>query len=178
MNEVDWANWRPAERATLLFVMQDGKMLMIHKKRGLGAGKLNGPGGRLDPGEEPLQAAIRECQEELLITPMGIKEAGELMFQFTNGHAIHGYVFTATGYEGTPTETDEAIPIWISPDEIPYQKMWSDDRVWMPLMLAGTPFTASFLFDDDQMLGCDMNVGGGEEEKSLKSKVQWPKIEI
>ena len=158
MSEVDWANWQPTERATLLFVIQDGQLLMIHKKRGLGAGKLNGPGGRLDPGETPRQAAVRECREELLITPTGLREAGELLFQFTNGHAIHGYVFTAAGYEGTPTETDEATPIWISAGEIPYHRMWSDDRIWMPLMLAGTPFTARFLFDDDQMLGCDVDV--------------------
>ncbi len=158
MSEIDWAHWTPVERATLLFVMRDGKILMIHKKRGLGAGKINGPGGRLDPGETPLQAAIRECQEELCITPTGIQKAGELLFQFTNGHSIHGYVFTATNFEGTPTETGEAIPVWIEPEEIPYQKMWADDRIWMPLLLEGKPFTGRFLFDDDLMLGCDMDL--------------------
>ena len=156
INDVDWAHWTPVERATLLFVTQNGQLLMIHKKRGLGAGKINGPGGRLEPGETPLQAAVRECQEELVITPSGIQPAGELLFQFTNGHSIHGYVFTASGYDGTPTETSEATPVWISKDDIPYQKMWADDRVWMPLMLQGRPFNARFLFDDDLMLGCDL----------------------
>ena len=151
-SEVDWANWSPTERATLMFVIRDGQVLLILKKKGLGAGKINGPGGRLDPGETPRQAAIREVQEELVVTPTGVREAGELMFQFVDGFSIHGYVFTATGIEGEPQETGEAIPLWTPLDQIPFDRMWEDDRVWIPLMLAGTPFTGRFLFDGDKML--------------------------
>lgn len=151
-SEVDWAHWNPTERATLMFVIRDGQVLLIHKKKGLGAGKINGPGGRLDPGETPRQAAIREVQEELVVTPTGVREAGELMFQFVDGFSIHGYVFTATGIEGEPQETGEAIPLWTPLDQIPFDRMWEDDRVWIPLMLAGTPFTGRFLFDGDKML--------------------------
>jgi 8-oxo-dGTP diphosphatase len=157
-SNIDWDHWVPKERATLLFIRRDGKLLLIHKKRGLGAGKINGPGGRVDPGETPRQAAIREVQEELRITPTGVKKAGELLFQFTNGHSIHGYVYTATGYVGRPTETHEAKPIWISVLEIPYHRMWADDRIWLPLLLAGKRFRGRFLFRGDQMLGCDLTV--------------------
>jgi 8-oxo-dGTP diphosphatase len=73
-----------------------------------------------------------------------------------DGFSIHGYVFTATGINGEPQETDEAIPIWTPLDDIPYGRMWSDDRVWVPLMLAGRRFVGRFLFDDDQMLGCEV----------------------
>ncbi|MGD2110491.1 MAG: NUDIX domain-containing protein, partial [Phycisphaerae bacterium] len=61
----DWSTWRPRQTATLLFVIRAGEILLIRKKRGLGAGKINGPGGRVDPGETPREAAIREVQEEL-----------------------------------------------------------------------------------------------------------------
>lgn len=159
IREIDWSRWTPVERATLLFVIKDGRVLLIHKKKGLGAGKINGPGGRVDRGETPRQAAIREVEEELLVTPTGVTEAGELMFQFTNNHSIHGYVFTATDCRGEPQETSEATPIWIPTAELPYHRMWADDRVWMPVMLAGKKFTGRFLFDDDQMLGCEMEVG-------------------
>ena len=40
-----------------------GQVLLIRKKRGLGAGKINGPGGKLDPGETFAQTAVREVQE-------------------------------------------------------------------------------------------------------------------
>ena len=158
IRQINWARWKPVERATLLFVRKNGKLLLIHKKRGLGAGKINGPGGRLEPGETPRQCAIREVQEELCVTPTGVRKAGELLFQFTNGHSIHGYVFTATGIKGKPTETYEATPIWISENEIPYGRMWADDRVWLPLMLAGKEFSGRFLFDEDTMLGCEITV--------------------
>ncbi len=158
-SDINWSQWTPVERATLLFVRKSGRLLLIHKKRGLGAGKINGPGGRIDPGETPRECAIREVQEELCVTPTGVRPAGELLFQFTNGHSIHGYVFTATGIKGRPKETYEATPIWVSEKDIPYQKMWADDRVWLPLMLAGKKFTGRFLFDDDTMLGCEMEIG-------------------
>ena len=145
-------------RATLLFVRRDGRILLIHKKRGLGAGKLNGPGGRLEPGETPAQAAVREVEEEVRVTPTGVAPAGELQFQFTDGLTIHGYVFTATGCIGEPQETDEAIPAWFPEDEMPYHRMWADDRVWVPLALAGKPFLGRFLFDGEQMLGGEISL--------------------
>ena len=153
LEEIDWPNWTPKERATLLFIRRDRRILLIHKKRGLGAGKINGPGGRLDPGETPIQAAVREVQEELLITPTGVRAVGELRFQFADGFSIHGYVFTASGYDGEPQETGEAVPVWCDIDRLPYERMWADDRVWMPLLLAGKKFAGKFLFDGDTMLG-------------------------
>lgn len=153
LEEIDWPNWTPKERATLLFIRRDRRILLIHKKRGLGAGKINGPGGRLDPGETPVQAAVREVQEELLITPTGVRAVGELRFQFADGFSIHGYVFTASGYDGEPQETGEAVPVWCDIDRLPYERMWADDRVWMPLLLAGKKFAGKFLFDGDTMLG-------------------------
>lgn len=152
LEDVDWATWTPQQVATLLFVVQDGQILLIRKKRGLGAGKVNGPGGRLDPGETPWQAAIRETQEELRITPVQVRAVGELSFQFVDGLSIHVYVFLADGFEGQPTETEEAIPLWVGLGDIPYDEMWSDDRMWLPLALAGETFEGRFLFDKDTML--------------------------
>ena len=153
--EIDWSAWQPVERATLLFVVQAGRILLIEKKRGLGAGKVNGPGGRIDPGETPEACAVREVQEELLVTPVGVKPAGELLFQFADGFSLQGYVFTATGCEGEPQETVEAVPLWTALDAIPYDRMWADDRIWLPFMLAGHSFLGRFLFDGDAMLGFD-----------------------
>jgi 8-oxo-dGTP diphosphatase len=149
---VDWASWVPREKATLLFVLHAGRILLIRKKTGLGEGKINGPGGRIEPGETALQGAIREVQEELCITPTGVREAGELSFQFVDGYSLHGVVFTATGFTGEPTETGEAAPLWTPLDRIPYDEMWSDDILWLPLMLAGHRFRGFFVFDDDTML--------------------------
>ena len=152
LEDIDWDSWQPTERATLLFVITRRQILLIHKKRGLGAGKINGPGGRLEPGETPRQCAIRELKEELGITAKDTTECGEMSFQFTDGYALHCTVFRATAYDGTPRETDEAVPLWFPLEEIPYDKMWQDDRFWMPLMIDGKRFRGIFLFDKDTML--------------------------
>ena len=152
VDDVDWENWNPVTVATLMFVIRDGRILLIHKKRGFGKGKINGPGGKLEPGETPEQCAIRETQEELCITPTGVEFVGELHFQFTDNNSIHGYVYTATGYEGEPTETDEADPIWCEIDKLPFENMWEDDPTWFPYMLEGRRFSGRYIFDDDRML--------------------------
>jgi len=150
--DVDWDNWQPKERATLLFIKQKHRLLLIHKKRGFGAGLYNAPGGRIEPGETPLAAAIRETEEELLITPLDPLHIGTLMFQFTDGHSIHGEVFTATEFEGTPTETDEAVPHWFEIDALPWHNMWEDDPIWYPKMIAGEKFIGRFIFKEKVMI--------------------------
>ena len=152
LQDIDWPRWRPVDRATLVFVVRQDRVLLIRKKRGLGAGKINGPGGRIDPGESPLECAIREVEEELRVTPVGLEKRGELFFQFTDGYSIHVHVFSAGGCLGEPRETDEAIPLWTDLGAIPYDEMWADDRIWLPLMLAGTAFEGRFIFDGDAML--------------------------
>ncbi len=156
--DIDWNHWTPQERATLLFVIRDGRVLLIRKQRGLGAGKINGPGGRIDGDESPLQCAIREVQEELRVTPTGVHPCGELSFQFSDGYALFVHVFRADDCEGEPQETDEATPLWTSLEQLPFDQMWADDHIWFALMLARTPFSGRFLFDGDALLGHELVV--------------------
>ena len=69
LGAIDWDSWMPQQRATLCFVERAARLLLIHKKRGIGAGKINGPGGRIDPGESALECAVREVREELCVVP-------------------------------------------------------------------------------------------------------------
>ena len=158
--DIDWSSWRAVDRATLTFVLQDGQVLLIRKKRGLGAGKVNGPGGRLEPDEEPVDCAVREVEEELGITPLGLEYRGENLFQFTDGYSIHVYAFTATGYEGDIRETEEATPMWTNLDAIPYDEMWEDDRLWLPHSLSGLTPQGRYIFDGDRMLDWELEVDG------------------
>lgn len=152
ISEIDWASWEPEEVATLMFVQRDDQVLLIRKKRGLGAGKINGPGGRIEPGETPMECAIRETQEELCITPTHVRAAGELFFHAEDMPRIHGHVFTASGYTGNPVETDEAIPLWTPTDELPLDEMWDDDRLWLPLVLAGRSIKGWFTFVGESLV--------------------------
>ncbi len=148
----DWSNWQPRVRANLLFIVHQEKILLIRKKRGFGAGKINGPGGKIDPGETALASALRETFEELGITALGAEQRGELHFQFRDGNSLHCAVFLARDFEGEPSETEEAVPLWTPLDQIPYDEMWADDRHWLPLLLRGEHFSGYFDFDGEELL--------------------------
>ena len=155
--EIDWNRWVPTEVGTLCFVVREGRVLLIRKKRGLGAGKLVGPGGRLEPGENPFECAIREVQEELRVVPQGVVARGAHDFQFVDGYAIRVFTFTAEGYAGEPRETEEALPAWRPLDDIPYAEMWEDNRIWFPLMLDGVPFSGRYIFEGDVLLDHELD---------------------
>ena len=156
VSTIDWPNWQPDEVATLLFVIRDGKVLLIRKKRGLGAGKINGPGGRLEKNETPEECAIRETNEELIINPINVRPAGELFFHAEDMPRIHGHVFIATDFDGTPTETEEAGPIWFALDDIPFEEMWEDDKYWLRQVLNGRSVRGYFTFVKEQLLDHDV----------------------
>jgi 8-oxo-dGTP diphosphatase len=151
VDQIDWPNWKPTEYANLCFVVRNGRILLIRKKRGLGAGKINGPGGRLEKGETAEQAAIRETQEEIGVTPDGLAQLGELFFQFLDGYKLHVAVFRANDCSGELIETDEATPFWVDTEKIPYAEMWQDDAHWLPLVLSRVRFRGFFVFDGERL---------------------------
>jgi 8-oxo-dGTP diphosphatase len=150
--DIDWPSWQPVDHATLLFVIDGPRVLLIRKLRGLGAGKINGPGGRIEPGESALEGAVREVREETGVVALEVSERGQLSFQFVDGYSIHAVVFRAERHEGDPHATDEAIPLWTPIDDLPFSEMWADDRLWLPPCLRGLHFTGRFVFDGDAML--------------------------
>ncbi|MDF3129371.1 8-oxo-dGTP diphosphatase [Kiritimatiellaeota bacterium B1221] len=155
---IQWDRWVPTDQATLCFVLQNQQVLLIEKQRGLGAGKVNGPGGKFDPGETAAECAVRETQEELGVTPKDLEHRGLLRFEFTNGYKLEAHIFLAHDHEGEAVETEEAIPLWTDLDSIPYRRMWADDVLWLPHVLAGQSVKGDFLFDDEEMLGVSMEL--------------------
>ena len=153
-----WQDWQPDDIATLLFVRDRAQktVLLIRKRRGLGAGKINGPGGRVDPGETIAAAAARELREELLIEAHETRVAGLLRFQFLDGYSLQVFVFAADGFDGTPSETEEAKPLWFSEAEVPFDEMWQDDRLWFDFLFAEQAFRGRFFFDGDAMGDFDL----------------------
>ena len=156
LSDVEWNGWQAKDPATLVFVIRDGKILLIDKKTGFGKGKVNGPGGKVEKGESPQACAIRECQEELGITVSSLRYSGQHRFQFVDGYSIHVWVYSSEEFEGVPVETVEARPLWVSVDEIPYERMWEDDSLWLPMLLRGERFQGRWLFDGDTMLDYEL----------------------
>ncbi len=160
-SEIDWANWRARDTCSLVFIVDGPRVLLIRKKRGLGAGKVNGPGGKLHPGESPEACGIREVHEEVGLRVSALEQYGLLHFQFSDGYSTSVHVFRTGRYQGDAIETDEALPFWVEQAAAPYDEMWEDDRYWLPLLFAGVHFEGRFLFDDDRMLGYELERSDG-----------------
>jgi len=156
LSDIDWDNWQARDPATLVFVIRDGKILLIDKKTGFGKGKVNGPGGKIEKDESPEACAVRECQEELGITVARLKFCGQHRFQFVDGYSLLVWVYSSDSFEGVPTETIEARPLWVPVDKIPYDRMWEDDHLWLPMLLRGESFQGRWLFDGDTMLDYEL----------------------
>ncbi len=139
------------KQTTLCYPIVDGRVLLAMKKRGLGAGKWNGPGGKLEDGETPEAACVRETQEEVGATPTGLESRGVIEFVFleTPEWDNRCTVFVARGLEGEPEETEEMRPQWYPLEAVPYAAMWDDDPLWLPAVLAGGTVSRRFFFDAD-----------------------------
>ena len=126
----------------------EGKVLVAEIKSGFSRGKINAPGGKIEPKETPEEAASREFFEETGARPTGIEKAG--LYRCFNGKdEIMIHVFTAKGLLGIPVETKEAAPLWVPLGEIPFDRMWAEDIHWFPYMLEGRKFAGSFTFSED-----------------------------
>ncbi|OIB58754.1 8-oxo-dGTP diphosphatase [Natrialba sp. SSL1] len=126
----------------------DTDVLLIEKRRGLGEGWYNGPGGKLEHGETPRECAVRETREEvgLEIAPGVLEYAGELTFLLDEEIHTVCHVFRTTEFAGEPRPSDEARPEWMPVDDVPYDQMWEDDRLWLPGVLDGDTVAGEFHF--------------------------------
>lgn len=138
--------------ATLMLLRKNDEILLAMKKRGFGTGKFNGVGGKLKNGETPEMAMLRETEEEIGVIPTKYEKVGVLDFiEFYKGEKanIVTHLYTASEWNGEPKESEEMIPHWVGVKEIPYDKMFVDDKYWLPLILEGKKIDVFFEFDED-----------------------------
>lgn len=143
---------------TVLVVHQHPQVLLGMKKRGFGAGRWNGFGGKQEPGETVEQTARREMLEEVGVEVEDAHEVGSLIFEFDAkpDEQIEVHFFKSTNFRGEPTESEEMKPGWFEVENIPFGQMWPDDKFWMPLLLQDKKFTGRFLFGEgDKILEMD-----------------------
>jgi 8-oxo-dGTP pyrophosphatase MutT (NUDIX family) len=145
------------------------EVLLGMKKTRFGAGKYNGFGGKVEPGETIAQAAVRELAEEagVTVTAADLHPVGHLTFLFPHRReweqVVH--VFCAYAWQGRPAESEEMAPLWFQVNEIPYDQMWDDDRHWLPHVLAGERIQATFVYQADNETVERFEIAGWNEEE-------------
>jgi len=129
------------------------QVLLGRKKKGLGLGNIVGLGGKLEPGESALDAAVREIEEEsgLTVVPDALTPMGVLTYLFPHKPAWsqRSNVFVTDRFSGIPRESDELNPEWFTIARLPVDEMWDDARHWLPGVLAGRSVEATFTFGAD-----------------------------
>ena len=138
---------------TLCIIHQHPRILLGMKKRGFGAGRWNGFGGKIKNGESIEDATKREMQEESGVEIENLDKVGIMEFEFQNNpEIIEVHVFKTNNFVGEPTESEEMKPQWFHVNEIPFSEMWPDDEHWMPLFLGGKKFKGKFLFGEADII--------------------------
>lgn len=133
---------------TLCIVHQHPRVLLGMKKRGFGAGRWNGFGGKVEGDETVEVAAIREIKEEVGIVPTKMTRVGVLDFLFDSDHKeLEVHVFRISEFSCEPSESEEMKPQWFDVDKIPFDNMWNSDTLWLPLLLEGKSFRGAFHYD-------------------------------
>ncbi len=135
---------------TEALAIKDGKILLgRRKKNGFGQGKWLGFGGKVEDGETIEQAMARECEEEANIKVTKAEKRGVLTFYYVDDPEMEVHYFEILDYEGLSTDSEEMKIGWFRIDEIPYDKMWPNDRYWLPMFLEKKYFQGDFHFNKD-----------------------------
>lgn len=151
-----------AADVTLCFLLRDTsgshgsageEVLLGLKKTGVGAGKVVGIGGHVEPGESIVAAICREVAEEtsIAIQALDLVPAGTVEFVFPAKPAWDMFttVFLCRTFDGVPQESSEIAPQWYPVGELPHAQMWADAIHWLPAFLTGERGHWRVVLNDD-----------------------------
>lgn len=154
----DYKKTNPTLReTTLCYLIKADDILLAEKKRGMGVGKINGVGGKRNPGETIEEANVRETSEEIGVDLKNFWQVATLYFYFPddptdlNGN-VKVWVYMADSWSGEPGESEEMKPKWYKLSGIPTDLMWEADAIWLPQVLNGKKVIAEFSYDKNYQL--------------------------
>jgi 8-oxo-dGTP pyrophosphatase MutT (NUDIX family) len=138
--------------ATLCYLQHRNRVLLQRKARGrFGEGRWNAPGGKMLSGELPEKGAAREMLEETGLRVSGLRFQGILNFYLGDSKELDQtvFLFSCKKFTGRVRRSAEGEICWFPTDALPYNEMWQDDHVWLPLLLDGKSFVGNFYFTEN-----------------------------
>lgn len=138
------------QKATVIFLVKNGTVLLAVKKKKVGKGRLNGFGGKPDNGETLRACAVRELFEEsgkgFVVEERDLKPRARIkFFNQENDPDIPDMdvvFYVVEKFEGFAKETDEmGMPEVYPFGEIPFEQMMKADKYFVPNILRGECLT-------------------------------------
>ncbi len=136
----------------ICYIINDKNQVLLQEKaRGFGKGKWNGPGGKVEPEESVSDSVRREVKEETGLVLLDLQKMGEIEFIFTTQEENNNYchIFISRQWHGEAEDKGEGRLKWFAIDDLPLDKMWDDDKYWLPDLLRGKKKHMRFYFDQD-----------------------------
>jgi 8-oxo-dGTP pyrophosphatase MutT (NUDIX family) len=136
----------------LCYLIRGDEVLLIMKKRGLGVGKWNGPGGKVQGDETIEQATTREVEEETGYLATALDSVGFIEFIWPPEKEKYNqrcHIYLCHKFSGELKETEECLPQWFKINQIPLDQMWPADRCWFPEVLAGKSVKKRFFYNNN-----------------------------
>jgi len=117
-----------------LYVVKDGKVLLVRRGNEPGKGKWSLPGGRIRFGERSEEAALREMREEtgLEVRLRRVVDVVDVFWRSERGELLEHFVivdFEAEVIGGELRPADDALDArWFSPEELKGLEMTESTR--------------------------------------------------
>ena len=107
---------KKVRNAVRCFLIQDDKVVCIKYKTGE-MGYLDIPGGKIEEGETPEEASIREVYEETGMTVNKLISVGDTIIEYPD-RIFNFKVYLATEFSGIPQEQEENESFFITLDDL------------------------------------------------------------
>jgi len=139
---------------TLSFLLRNEDLLLLRLASGRGAwsGLLNGIGGHIQRGEDPLSSAEREIHEETGLKPSNLQLCGVVMIDTQKEIGVGLYIFVGSSPAGDIQSSEEGEPLWVPVKSVNDFDLVEDLPTIIPRALdsfqTGVPFSAIYHYDN------------------------------
>lgn len=124
-------------QASLWILIKDGQIFLWEKKRWFAKWVFNWPWGKQEKNETIEECMIREAKEEIWIDILKMTKVWINHFYFPEEPSWNQdvHIFMIEDFSWDVVESEEIKPYWFDINNIPYKKMWADDKIWLPSVL-------------------------------------------